>query len=655
MHLAITLILFACGLAVTGNAIGAHLDHCDAYLAASRSNNSTDFAGSLKNDNFCDCATHQGILEHEESSSSACSFFTPGKGSFRCAKDVRNEARVLFASRVNDGVCDCCDASDEDPLKNGGVVCQDTCETDLMAARRSALLWHRTVQAGKHKRQEQINELERKRHKESEIFSNIEGQLKDLKAVQAKMSYYLWEHSPREDMERFRLLRERLMNCVYGELDRCNLFHPEFFDNSELPDYEQPESVRKNIKPRPKCLHSDAEWSLMNSHTGTDRVRQTLCNKPDLFRDDTTMIATTTGELVSFLGTPAGKKTVRVKPHETTLFGRFLDEGEYGYAMGMLFLGEWTAIFLSPVTGVVYVLGLGLEYGQTLFWRAVDACVVSTSPTTPEALRSACRSLQNVYIPGTAESAIMNHLDPRSYSVLAKLYDNYLDPLFVWPGRMARLAWYAPYMYLQFYFTKASHAMPARRMCCLLRAGLATAVEEMDRMNTRLQEESELREALKQGDEMGLAEASTEDDGEDTTSSKAGKRVKAKKIKSWRKKSASLIDYGLRKEWEALRHVCTERDEGAYHYKFCFFKDIKQGTTTLGKFSGWGTRADVEIHEARKKESRRRGVNQLVEDGLDSIGLGTKTDDAPTAKVDYTKQVGRLFFVWFSPSLPRPS
>ena len=74
---------------------------------------------SVDDDDFCD-DTRNGS---DESFSSACSGYV-GNSAVMC-KDMRFVSMKVFSSRLNDGVCDCCDGSDE---KNG-VCGANTCES----------------------------------------------------------------------------------------------------------------------------------------------------------------------------------------------------------------------------------------------------------------------------------------------------------------------------------------------------------------------------------------------------------------------------------------------------------------------------------------------------------------------------------------------
>lgn len=622
--------------------------HCGALLT--QRDNSSVAIGALSNDNFCDCILSQGTIDVEESLTSACSFYTVGKRVFHCKQDIGTEPKMIFGSQLSDGICDCCDGSDEDSAQNGGVECADMCEKNSVQAKRSALLWHRTVQAGKNKRQDLLNALEMKRRKELDAYSDLEEQIKELKMLHLKLRIYLDAETPRENKERFRLLRERLANCVMGISERCEFFHIGFFDEDELMDYEIPDKLKHMRKPRVAVVHTVAELAYMKELTGTARVRSSLCEAVHILRDDTHKICTSTGELVAFLDSPYGKHaTTKIKPHETTLFGRFLDEGEYGYMMGALAIGEFLSFLMLPVTGVMYSVSLCLDYGREKMWETVAACNISTNSTIPQLVQRACIGVVNAHTPGTMESSVLQYLDPSSFSVTSRLYDR-LEPLTIWPYRIARLFWYAPQLYYQYYLTDASNAVPPRRMCCLLRAGIDSARREISSFVARLQDENAAREAIKAADAIATEQGSklVDDRSKSKRSRDNGKNEPA----------FEMIDYGLRKEWEAVKTTCLEKRLGLYDYKFCFFKEITQGDTLLGRFSSWGTRqADTEAQETpkakmkskhRKKPAGKKSIMESawVSDGLDTLGLKGRASGGDSAGKEvsrndsyYTSQV----------------
>jgi hypothetical protein len=94
--------------------------HCEQHATKS----------SLFNDNYCDCGT-------DEPGTSACSLFTQSLSttqdggavaSFQCVTELPIP-QLVYLSRVGDGICDCCDGSDE---PNGTTFCANTCEEERM-------------------------------------------------------------------------------------------------------------------------------------------------------------------------------------------------------------------------------------------------------------------------------------------------------------------------------------------------------------------------------------------------------------------------------------------------------------------------------------------------------------------------------------------
>uniref|UniRef100_A0A7S1KLC1 Glucosidase 2 subunit beta n=1 Tax=Percolomonas cosmopolitus TaxID=63605 RepID=A0A7S1KLC1_9EUKA len=79
---------------------------------------------SLINDNYCDCAN---CLDEPGTSASTLDPSSPRRH-FYC-ENQGYIPKYIFNSFVNDGICDCCDGSDEYDLNgNGNVKCENTCQ-----------------------------------------------------------------------------------------------------------------------------------------------------------------------------------------------------------------------------------------------------------------------------------------------------------------------------------------------------------------------------------------------------------------------------------------------------------------------------------------------------------------------------------------------
>jgi len=103
------------------NIIGANPKQCEIYLSAQ--NGMFQCGGTRNqlipiqyiNDDFCDCSE----TGYDEPGTSACS-----NGRFYC-RNLGYRGEYVFSSWVNDGICDCCDGSDE--WNNKNVQCKNTC------------------------------------------------------------------------------------------------------------------------------------------------------------------------------------------------------------------------------------------------------------------------------------------------------------------------------------------------------------------------------------------------------------------------------------------------------------------------------------------------------------------------------------------------
>eukprot|EP00934_Nitzschia_sp_Nitz4_P006758 Nitzschia sp. Nitz4//scaffold89_size161592//60456//62790//NITZ4_002375-RA/size161592-snap-gene-0.172-mRNA-1//-1//CDS//3329559607//6748//frame0 len=152
------------------------------------------------NDGYCDCP-YDGL---DEPSTPACagSQHWPGLGGGMPDSDTRSP--LLFqcpqqpklklpSSRLNDGICDCCDGADE-LLLDGTSPCTDTCEELLRAERLLRQTLETNFRAGYTQRQQkvadfealkvtkraEIETLEKEQQQSSEEEEKVEGQLQQL-------------------------------------------------------------------------------------------------------------------------------------------------------------------------------------------------------------------------------------------------------------------------------------------------------------------------------------------------------------------------------------------------------------------------------------------------------------------------------------------
>ncbi|XVF53208.1 hypothetical protein PTKIN_Ptkin05aG0082000 [Pterospermum kingtungense] len=111
--------------------------------------------------------------------------FLPSAGTSACptakfyCKNARHVPQLLFSSRVNDGICDCCDGSDE---YDGQVKCPNTCWEVGKVARVRPLKKISTYKEGAKLRNLEIERAKLAAKDEAEL-TNIKNEDKTLKAL----------------------------------------------------------------------------------------------------------------------------------------------------------------------------------------------------------------------------------------------------------------------------------------------------------------------------------------------------------------------------------------------------------------------------------------------------------------------------------------
>ncbi|CAK4251984.1 unnamed protein product [Aphanomyces euteiches] len=92
----------------------------------------------------------------------------------------------IHASRVHDGICDCCDGSDEPE-----GVCRDMCQAEIEERRRRARETLATVQAGVNERQRRIEQLKMEDAKKKTEVEIQRGHIRELRQLKSQVQIFL--------------------------------------------------------------------------------------------------------------------------------------------------------------------------------------------------------------------------------------------------------------------------------------------------------------------------------------------------------------------------------------------------------------------------------------------------------------------------------
>lgn len=329
------------------------------------------------------------------------------------------------------------------------------------------------------------------------------------------------------------------------------------------------------------------------------------------------------GELLSFADSPGGRISRKVTPRERklgTLFGKFLDNGERGLVQGQLLLLEMAGLLLSPVT--LFIRLLGFVYGQVAqrTWYHVERCAypmhsfaagnltLVQNDTIQTELRSlgafvpvttvdVCKLILQSDVEGSVVADALSVLDYTRYSAVMTFLDVWGEALET-PAYTWEVIYRAPLMYWDYYVLGRTAQLPPRRQCCLLRAGIDAAREEMERLKQRLAAKEALISETASKRYVPLSVSGPSNVPASSASSSAKKR--GRRDEAERK---VLLDLGPEGSWESVLNTCleTKREVTAealapgeqtappHFYRFCFFGEITQdGVRSLGRFAYWG-------------------------------------------------------------------
>ena len=169
-------------------------------------------------DDFCDCLDNGADEPH----TAACAGATDRAAAprFTCLNSPTDEPMLLAASRVGDGLCDCCDGSDEAAATAAGsaAACVDNCEAAKAAAAAAARAAAEARAAGLRKKAEYV---ERGQAALGDVEVRLDAARKRLDAAKEEVKRAEDAAREREAAETAAqdALREVEQTAIEGEID----------------------------------------------------------------------------------------------------------------------------------------------------------------------------------------------------------------------------------------------------------------------------------------------------------------------------------------------------------------------------------------------------------------------------------------------------
>lgn len=537
------------------------------------------------------------------------------------------------------GVCDCCDGRDEEGGPFAGK-CPNTCGEKLVTLRKEALVNYRNIQAGTRAKSELLTQWRQRKNQDVQSFESLKQDRQQL-IDYLKMAKFLlkYKEMEREDEMRWILIREREYRCANGDPAACNFFHPMFLTDDELITYDQPNIVKyneddeddededrggrsaqqrrakkKKYQKRFVYEYTSQELNAFKRASGVQRVRTAICPQQDLLPDETARIFVRFDEYYDYMVNHALKQervqharserrmSMRRFRKFNTLFGRYLEDGDWGYITAAITASEWLGLVLSPVSMLYRGWSYVTEMSGLYLWDLTERCYRDLDTFVPPVdednierdglltiygrhvlrwVKQGCALILDAEVDGSLTAQVMSALDYTQYSFLATRVDALYENLktFFW---VADIAYHAPMLYYEYYVQGKYRQLPQKRHACVLRQAIQQCETELDRLRTMLQQENEAQSLKAKSVEEALV----------FKRQTAMKRVTGG-ASTTTKNEATLIrmDFGVDQAWESMAQQCTWTTAfGTYNYTFCLFDEIKQdGHTSMGLFRHWGT------------------------------------------------------------------
>ena len=429
------------------------------------------------------------------------------------------------------------------------------------------------------------------------------------------MKIFLKEEIQYENSLRFQLLRERETKCADGHALYCDIFKEGYFDSAELVYYTGENHI--NNKRNNERFHKKKDNTKKKElEDGFARVKSVICENPYLLPDENSRVFEHLGEYMTFVQSSAGRayfKTSREQSQKNSYYRQILENGNKRFFFTKFLAAEFFGILFSPATYGFEITEnyakkqIGILYEvMEMNSRNKDSENTEIGPEPYSSIVKFHEFANKTYYQPNKEIISKNYLQLIDYyNIFTEMVTipDFFNTVYTESFWFLKVMFQTRKLYYGFYYEDLHEKLPCKRHACLIRNGIKVIIEEIIKIDEKLNEESELQKI-----------ENDSNNGENSKNKRKKKKLARdkRKIDDNNKPDKNLnfqnLDFGPNNSWEASLGKCIQGMFGEYEYKFCYFDRFKQGSTLLGTFLNWG---NFPLHndENTKKEKKKLEIS----------------------------------------------
>lgn len=346
--------------------------------------------------------------------------------SFKCS-DTGFLNQTMLRSRVGDGICDCCDGSDESPI----IGCPNTCEALRAEARENAIAHYKQTAQGLRRRHEMVDQALRELQARSKSTEELKKEHHALQQLLFKVKIRRHKEERVERQERYEYIQQA-QYCSADETCSASEHNGGSSKGKSKPSF-------RRARAEAKATPGDA----------LERVMSTVCQEVASAAEDTAIPLPGEGvqkeTLKSYLTRQeaAGKqKRSQKNLYKTTLLHRLITEG--GFKTILQYFFEAIGLVLTPLHFIAYGLRLAWQYISTNLLEGLRRCSTTCSPS----LASYAQFILAEFT--SEEPTVLRYLEYRRYSAVRTVVAA-MKPIMEYAQWPFITAWNAPWVYYLLY------------------------------------------------------------------------------------------------------------------------------------------------------------------------------------------------------------